>query len=417
MASHSFSKERHGRSKSQQLLRLASVSKAAFHDIHSTILLPDLNLYGIKQIVSFSRMLSANTLNLRYLASRIRRLTVCRSASTRYNGRGSLYDDIEDMAKFERATLTSLRTILAFCTDLQYLSLEMTARVVDLRWPDDAIGKQVMKVCSSLKEFVTMLSLYGGDMNERLWDPSIGQLDMKSSRWDSLTHLQLHGPRFRMTAMTALALCGLPKLSHLCLIMPWIIQAIPESVTSEVLARHAHHVERATDATGQETVLQLLYSGLGRQLKKLVLVCHDAEGYVGSVTKLGPLFRALHWWEEDSWQEGRSASSTTLLTLVTAQLRTDAAQSVHFHPSMLSRWMMQRAQKQQHWSFSGVIQESSTDECFSLEVESWTAPVAYDSQSIIETIPSQSSQWQSTINYGSTASSTGVLRGGIDDLD
>lgn len=385
MAAQSLMEDVHGRGRTQQLLRLASVNKAAFYNVHTTAIMPDLRLQGVKQIVSLAQMLHSNTLNLRYLCGRIRRLTIRRSAPSRTNGRGSLYDDIEDMAKFERATLSSLRFILSYCTNLRYLSLDMTARVLDLRWPEDANSKRVLDVCSSLKEFITMLSLYGGDMNERLWDPTLTPSDMKLARWSSLTHLQLHGPRFRMTAMTALALCGLPELTHLCLIMPWIIQAIPESITPAILAQHAHQVERATDATGQETVMQLLYRGLGRQLQHLVLVCHNAEGYVGSVAKLGPLFRALHWWEEGTWNEQRVSSSPTILTLVTAELQT-ASES--FHPSMLTRWMMQRAQKQLHWTFPAGIKEEEDGVTFSLQVESWKAPTAYEPQGA--TTPSMS---------------------------
>lgn len=366
------------------LLRLASIDRFSHSFILSKFILPSLRLHGAQQVHAFARDLARNTMNIRRLASKIQRLFILRPLSKEKKDH-SVFADVEETTKFEKATLASLRSVLKYCTGLQYLALEMTARVLDLRWPDDMDKAGLVEVSHSLKELNTMLSLYGGDLNERLWDISYGAPTISRSRWANLTHLQLHGPRFRMTSLTALALCDLPQLTHLALIMPWIVHATMnvDGISTDILSRHSSAVERTTDIAGRQSVLQLLVSGLGHRLEELVLVCHDLEGYVGNITNLGPWFRALQWYEhmdttchhaENPSPDISNGSSNLQLTLVTASVDDKSDTQAHTHPNLISKWMIQRAQEERHWAFQDGEKDVFRQKAISLAVESWKIP-------------------------------------------
>lgn len=437
--------QRDGKSPSKDLLRLSSVDREAYAAILSQFILPSLQLTGVRQVHAFSRDLVRNTLGIRRLSHRIKRLTVSRIIPQGQAQR-SLYADVEETARFERTTLLPLRTILSCCSGLEYLSLDMSARVLDLRWPDDMDKGGLMRLCNSLKELITMLSLYGGDLNERLWDVSYGAAGLGAPRWANLTSLQLHGPRFRMTALTALALCDLPRLTHLALIMPWIVNATMngDAVSSDVLARHAGTIDRATDALGRQSVLQLLLSGVGHRLTRLLLICHDMEGYLGSAQKLGPWFRALHWHHTASPTSSsinlRTNSdghrtilpSSTQLQLVTAKLHINDVSKVDPHPSLLSKWMMQRSQSQRHWTFNDGEVNEIAGATVTVSNEVWRVPVEeVGFMSVPDDIPISSNdprsgpqtdfdtaqRWMGIDQRASSGEDTLWDSGGIDNLD
>lgn len=366
------------------LLRLARIDRFSHSFVLSQFILPSLRLHGTQQVHAFARDLARNTMNIRRLASKIKRLFILRPKSKEKRDH-SVFGDVEETTRFEKATLAPLRSVLKYCTGLQYLALEMTARVLDLRWPDDMDKAGLVEVSHSLKELNTMLSLYGGDLNERLWDITYGAPAMNRSRWANLTHLQLHGPRFRMTSLTALALCDLPQLSHLALIMPWIVHATMnvDGISADILSRHSTAIERTTDIAGRQSVLQLLVSGLGHRLEELVLVCHDLEGYVGNITNLGPWFRALQWYEytnttEDSaghsLSDHEDISSKLQLTLVTASVDDEPNRQDQTHPNLISKWMVERAQEQRHWTFHDGEKDIFKQKAISLSVENWKIP-------------------------------------------
>ncbi|PWN36273.1 uncharacterized protein FA14DRAFT_161059 [Meira miltonrushii] len=414
------------------LLRLARIDRFSHFFILSQFILPSLRLHGAQQVHAFARDLARNTMNIRRLASKIKRLFILRPLSKEKKDH-SVFADVEETTKFEKATLAPLRSVLKYCTGLQYLALEMTARVLDLRWPDDMDKAGLVEVSHSLKELNTMLSLYGGDLNERLWDISYGAPAMNRSRWANLTHLQLHGPRFRMTSLTALALCDLPQLTHLALIMPWIVHATMnvDGISTDLLSRHSSAIERTTDIAGRQSVLQLLVSGLGHRLEELVLVCHDLEGYVGNITNLGPWFRALQWYEytdttchpdEHSRSDLPDVSSNLQLTLITASVGDESDQQAHTHPNLISKWMVQRAQKQRHWTFHDGEKDTFRQKAISLAVESWKIPQVQqqgaattmpDSQHFISDIASASNPIDSPV----VSYHPNQLINSIDDLD
>lgn len=411
------------------LLMIARIDRFTHTFILSQFILPTLRLHGTQQVHALARDLACNSMNIRRLASKIRRLFILRPPSKQKKDH-SVFADVEETTRFEKATLAPLRSVLKYCTGLEYLALEMTARILDLRWPDDVDKAGVVEVSHSLKELNTMLSLYGGDLNERLWDITYGAPALNKSRWANLTHLQLYGPRFRMTSLTALALCDLPQLTHLALIMPWIVHATMnvDAISTDILTRHSSAIERTTDIAGRQSVLQLLVSGLGHRLEELVLVCHDIEGYLGNVTNLGPWFRALQWYDQADVPSQSAEhfnvhlSSRLQLTLVTASLDASLNQASHAHPNLISKWMMQRAQNQQHWTFNDGEKDVFKQEVISVAVERWTVPkvqqqgtlaIVPDSQTFVSDATSAAHPIDSpVIPYSSNH-----LINSIDDLD
>ena len=283
----------------------------------------------------------------------------------------------------------------------------MPARVLD----DRQEKSKKAGLGRSLKELITLLSVYGGDLNEALWHP--GSLSLP--RWNNLTHLQLHGPRFRMTSLTATAISQLPSLTHLALIMPLLVQ--PNSAPSG--ADHGsmeRRIDYAKDALGRHNVLQILIDAVGHRLQKLLLVCHDVEAYVGSVQKLGSWFRTLHWRCSMS-REDYDTQEAAKLVLVTVKARNPLQTTPH--PCLYSKWMLQRADRGVHWhwteseGFTGHDKSEGLDLVYS--VERWKMPVVFDRSS--ETGVGLDGRWPNESEQGGADLATARRWLGIDQGD
>lgn len=389
----------HSLQTSTSLLQLAAISRPAYGAIVAGKILPDLHLTGVRQVQSFANALRINALDLRKDARRIRRLTIKRVSSV--IGNPGLYSDVEETKQFERTTIAPLRIILAHCRGLEHLSLDMPARVFDPRNEGSKEKSSAHSATTQLRELITLLSLYGGDLNERLWETTPMHSPPLAlappSRWSHLTHLQLHGPRFRMTALTAISLSQLPALTHLALIMPWVVLSMGGGNESALFAgptrEHERRLDEATDALGRRSVWQLLVDGLADRLRVLQLVCHDIDGYVGSVQKLGPWFRALRWRYSKKGANLRATDSAELapsgveslqqraphLILVTASATWEGQQAQEVpHPSCFSRWMLRRAERQRHWTFEDGESDAIGNLAIQVSVEAWKASLALD---------------------------------------
>jgi hypothetical protein len=357
-------------SDSSALLQLARVDRAAHHAVLTRFILPELRLCGVHQIVSFSRDLQSNVLNLQNQVQRVKKLTVWRArerATLEFMRATSLFSGAEEVAHFEKATLEPLKVILSYCNNIEHLSLDMPARVLDTRTSKSEGQKHLGQ---SLKELVTLLSVYGGDLNESLWSPG----NSYAPKWNNLTHLQLHGPRFRMTSLTALAISQLPSLTHLALIMPLLVQPhLPLNGSSAVVDAQ---VDSSRDALGRCNVLQILIDALGHRMQTLLLVCHDIESYVGNVQRLGPWMRTLQW-KCNTKKSTLNGFQGTKLVLVTARPLNPLQTTPH--PSLYSKWMLQRADRGDHWNWKGGVEAIDVCEEMKLaySVERWTIPIVY----------------------------------------
>ena len=290
------------------------------------------------------------------------------SINPSWQDRPALFDAATLQAKFERETLVSIKEILGTCSSTHILTLECMPRALDTFSSSDRNlvrkrTKQDQSPCA-IDEFqnrVTrlscLLSVYGGQLNDKLWVPDVSSpgVTIRSSKWSNLTHLQLHGPRFRFTAATAMALGHLPNLSHLALIMPALVQNPDGPITSR----------SAIDLEGRSNVLQVLVNHCGK-LKLLLFVGHDLQGFVGNTERYRSLLRSVYRIIKrvDDGGKGLCSKEPLHLQVVTARRRLSALKEhsrhtgstqiprpLEVHPTFFSRWMMDLTEHGEEWSF------------------------------------------------------------------
>ncbi|EPQ30613.1 uncharacterized protein PFL1_02137 [Pseudozyma flocculosa PF-1] len=316
--------------------------------------------------------------------------------------RFALYDAAEAQARFERATLRSLRHILSTCLQIEALSLECMPRALEQLSPRPASSlsvssaasqakrlqeersqqRQLDVLASRVRHLSCHLSVYAGQFNDAFWAPTPSPSTSPSNgRWAALTHLQLYGPRFRFTEATARALASLPSLEQLALIMPLVVQQGNNATGLEGGAGvddgddAVSWSDASFDLAGRRNVLQTLVSG-ARRLRLLLVVGHDNRQYVGWTDRYRPWLRALHRPrpslrsrsstsnEEVYGGEAGTAASPSLsllrIQLLTARERGSGAEeeaatrmttSRAAHPSLFGRWMMDRTERGRQWSF------------------------------------------------------------------
>ncbi|WFD42240.1 hypothetical protein MPSI1_000881 [Malassezia psittaci] len=225
-----------------------------------------------------------------------------------------------------------MRMILRRCTSLRNLYIQCEPLALDLR--DGAVGLDNTR--ASLNELVCLQSPWAGDAIDEIWSGA-----QKNGAWKSLSHLQLHGPRSRISVRTADALAQLPSLTHLALIMPSFMGAY--------------------DSRNSEPVLAAIVAKL-HSLQSFLIVGHDEENWVGATRHLRPALERLRVTEH-----GRNVT----IKLITAHLpRNDSAVFQRIHPGEYSDWMLQRAMMQTHWDFH----KAEDDMHFILE--EWSIPYA-----------------------------------------
>lgn len=400
------------------------------------MLLPSVTLRGPAQLSAFLRSCSTDLNDRAELARAfVKRVHVRQGAQDSSNGelddkgkskekdkahagRDSLYDAIAHQNRFERDTATTLHRLLGICAQLECLTLEATAYALDPRRDGPSItGKfgnrtngahtpsnWLDALCANLTELVCLMSVYGGDLNEALWktDARIPPTSISTPspspsppptalRWSNLTHVQLHGPRFRLTARGAIALGSLPALTHLGLIMPLLVP--PEARDAQGAPRHS-------------LVLQSLLDP-ARKLRVLLVVGHEMRHYVGWAEGYRPALRALRrrvaasasaGAGQEARVEAKCTQTRTRIQLVTARPRrvrcvcsdsssnttrsnryagppsalapaapavepeldlADAENSKTYfnpHPTEISTWMLERARVGRQWDWEGEDQ-------------------------------------------------------------
>ncbi|SPO30513.1 uncharacterized protein UTRI_06443 [Ustilago trichophora] len=316
-----------------QLLELARVNRASHRAVLSIFLLPNLRLYGMHHIRAFAISLDKDRLGIRDLArSRVSTLTLrARSLSSFSHGYGpALFDASQAQVHFEKHLVPFIRLVLSHCTSLQTLHIEAVPR---------GLSRALTSISPQLHEFSCLMGHYGADLDKDFWLPN---------RWTNLTHLQLHGPRFRITPDTARMLSSLPALKKLALVVPMIVASATQSSSQDL------------DVNPLQTLIDLHPT-----LELLLLVGHAERDYVGYTEKYRHWMRNLRY--------PRLGSSTLCrVELVTALRRSSsmeeeeeeqeevAASRLRVHPCEVSAWMMGRSQQGIQW-FDGEDEGGELD--------------------------------------------------------
>lgn len=389
-----------------QVLSLCQVDRATHRAIFSILILPKVHLSGLKQIKAFSRSLQREDgLGIGEMAERCvveihisrgddedefyseregnqaslenQRPTMREELERGSKPRSgqSLYDSVLDLSKFESSTLTHLRLIISNCRSLKNLNLSCTPLVLDPRWQGDeeefldsnSIVRGLQTVRIGIEELICLQTLYGGDLNEKLW--------INPFNWGNLKRIQLHGPRFRFTNQVARALGGLNSLVEIGLIMP-------------LLPRNFSYFS-STSSVGrgeEESVLQVLIDNC-KNLSKLLIVGHDIKRFVGNSKGYQNELHGLRkkWKDgcncsadltceknqDEELEEREEKESNLKILLITARQRNPQGDQ-NCHPTIFSDWMLGRARDGNHWKWDG--EEGVEGESISFSVESWDCP-------------------------------------------
>ncbi|PWN53664.1 hypothetical protein IE53DRAFT_125369 [Violaceomyces palustris] len=442
------------KSRTVQVLNLACLDSEAYRTIFSYVLLPTVTLRGADQVTAFSRSLQRNFRGFRHMAkARTKSLRIrldklpsslcgqCQQGCSKckLSSRLSLYDSVSSQADFEKASIGPLKSILSICDGIENLSMECLPRVLDPRLcssastvgtdgysdqkiqqsrkqcvifsklcnmgkatmdntsqVEDAVRDSLVSLRHKLKELSCMLSNYGGDINEKLWQSdkevkgcsswfvnpcaSSKPSSLHLAKWANLTHLQLHGPRCRITVATSKALGQLPALTHLGLIMPFLVPPSQDRPISE-------HYAESLDSEQRPNVLQLLASSCER-LQILLVVGHELRDYIGCSEKYLPWLRTIRirskaTADHRNSEEWNSAPRGPLrIQFVTASRKVNGGTC---HPTEFSRWMMRRSENQTQWAWEDEqVRESGhpgsysvakgLDEEIDYNVRAWYAP-------------------------------------------
>lgn len=312
--------------------RLALTCRAWFTTLYAHVLLPHVILHGASQVHAFAAALAHNTLGIADFAQKhTKSLSVFRRTCNE-----ALFDGAAQTRTFTAAILVPLRIILRTCSAIQTLHLACEPRVLKQK-ADSPSGTR-----RTITELVCLQSVWAGDLNDTLWGGA--------APFVALSHVQLHGPRFRFTPRTAIALAELPQLTHLALIMP--------------------HVVDERGHRNAEPALQLLISH-ATKLQLLLVVGHDEPHWMGASRHLRPgmqnAFRTV---------PSESKLVSVMMWLITAHhtVSTDDPALRH-HASQYSDWMMERAKRGTHWHFSaaeGAALRTTSDVYY--DMEAWTVP-------------------------------------------
>jgi len=316
--------------------RLACTCRAWCRALFAVVLLPRIVLRGEQRVHQFACMLVKNKWGLRDLAARCTRHITVEPARHAQ----ALFDPAIHARRFAMAIYEPLRTIVHICTHLSSLCLHAEPKALALQRGNVL---SVDGARGALQEVVCLQSPWAGDTNDTLWLSSMP--GHHEAPWRRLSHLQLHGPRFRMTPRTAASLAALPVLSHLALITPHIVDA-----------------EGRRDATDAlQTLLDEAVS-----LEQLLLVGHDEPHWIGAVR---------HWRAALVQLERPAGARPVTLTLVTAArlTPTDWDPASRAHASLYSDWMLSRARDGTHWAFLDS-DAPCTDGAIAYNVESWRVP-------------------------------------------
>lgn len=321
--------------------RLACTCQAWFRAMYAHILLPRIVLRGDEHVRQFATAIDYNKWGLRELAARCTRHIVIEPAEQAE----ALYDAAMHARRFATSIYEALRIILHHCTHICSLYLHAEPKALTLQRGDPL---SVVAARAALQEVVCLQSPWAGDTNDTLWLPS--GPGHASAPWSRLTHLQLHGPRFRMTPRTAASLATLPALSHLALITPYLVDA------------DGHRDAFATLQTLLDTA---------PTLQQLLLVGHNEPHWVGAVR---------HWQPALSLLERPADAPPVTLTLVTAAHLGPTVWDpmLRAHASLYSNWMLARAKQGTHWSFLHADDDpTSTEGNIAYQIESWQVRTRY----------------------------------------
>lgn len=298
-------------------VRLARTCRAWFVRLWGHYLLPDIVLRGEDALRHFCFSVTKNVLGLGMLVARhTHTISVLQDTKGR---NAALFDGVTHTKLFGTQTAPLLRMVLRRCTSLTSLRIECEPLALDTR--DGAGGLGAAR--ASLQELVCLQSPWAGDAVDAVWHAG-----EPPAPWDALTHLQLYGPRSRLSVHTAAALGALPRLSHLALIMPSFVDARGGKCPAPVL-------QAIVDACAH--------------LEHLLLVGHDEEHWVGATRHLRPAVAALRV---------GSAGRVLRVALVTATAPAQPWEPTRrAHPGVYTDWMLARALDGRHWDFSGLCDD------------------------------------------------------------
>lgn len=311
---------------------LAPTCRAWFVALYGHVLLPTLVLRGAEKLRHFGFSVARNVLGLAALVARHTHTLIV----LQHNRNGVpayLFDGVARTRRFGLHTAELLRMILRRCRALTRLHVQCEPLALDTREGVQGLGA----ARAQLQELVCLQSPWAGDVIDAIWRPGT-----PPQPWSTLTHLQLHGPRSRLSVRTAEGLAHLPTLTHLALILPSFVGG--------------HGTRSAAP------VLQALVARLPH-LIYLLVVGHDEAEWVGATRPIRPALEQLRVCEP---------TRTLRLTLVTAAVRNHTTDGRHrTHPGAYSDWMFSRAQNGTHWHFA-----DDCDATMLYNTETWDVPYA-----------------------------------------
>lgn len=316
--------------------RLARTCRAWFRALYAAFVLPRIVLRGEARVRQLAHVLIHNHFGLRDLAARCTRHITVTPADHAH----ALFDPAVHARHFMTAIHEPLRAILHVCTQLSSLHLHAEPKALAIQRLE---AWSVKGARAALQEVVCLQSPWAGDTNDTLW---LASSPIYVAPWHKLTHLQLHGPRFRMTPRTAASLASLPALTHLALITPHMVDAAGRRDA-------AHTLQTLLDDT--------------KSLQHLLLIGHDEPHWVGATR---------HWRAALAQLARPAGAKPVMVTLVTATRIEPATWDPvsRAHASLYSDWMFERAQQGTHWSFLET-EAPCTDGSIAYSIESWHVPL------------------------------------------
>lgn len=316
-------------------IRLAPTCRAWFTLMYSRIVLPTLYLHTPRHAIQCAQALASNQLGLGAIAQQVTRAIYIRDTEQR----PALYDDAMHTRRLATTLHHPVRLLLCICIHVHTLCLPCEPKMLQAHNGD---GLDMSHTRATLQQITCLQSAWAGDVNDTLWLPC-------PAPWQALTHVQLHGPRFRCTPRVARALAHLPTLTHLALVLP--------TVLDEQGGRDAR------------PVLQILCTE-AQTLQCLLVLGHDEPHWMGATRHIRPALPYLT----------RPATLPSLRCGLITAMRLDDKEwqpGTRAHASVFSAWMMQRMRQGTHWSFLDA-RDPGMDDTMAYDVASFVVPPAID---------------------------------------
>ncbi|CEH18372.1 hypothetical protein CBOM_04780 [Ceraceosorus bombacis] len=273
-------------------------------------------LGGANQVRAFARCISRHPHTKQQARMSTKRLLV---RGLRARTRTHLYDAGDVASALSRDSAFALLVALPMLLQLESLAIAFPPRLLcpAKTHKDDS---RFVSVRARLQELVCEGSTFGRDPLGTLFCPLSTTSDPKqTSHWPALTQLQLHGPRLHLSQEALHNIALLPKLEQLCLSIPpgpGYRARMPE-------------------------FLQPLMASVS--LRRLLVISHNLERYVGHRSRVEPMLR--HLFRPAHLVDDARALTITLVTVDMPKQHKD------MNTSLIASWLFARAEAGAHWHF------------------------------------------------------------------